>query len=100
MNLIIELDGCAHFQQVSNWTPHEKTRINDIYKMKFAFNNNFSIIRIQQAFVFKDKLDWKSMLNLYIKSYEKPTVIFIGDTRYQQHIIDTNFTENILTHFI
>ena len=100
LNLIIELDGNGHFQQVSNWQPHEKTRINDIYKMKCAFHNGYSIIRIQQDFVFADKLDWKTMLNGYIKSYENPTVIFIGDARYHQHIIDTNSTKNIITHLI
>lgn len=100
LHLIIELDGPSYFQQVSNWGSHEKTRVNDVYKMKCAFNNGYSIIRIQQEFVFKDKLDWKTMLNSYIKSYENPTIIFIGDTRYHQHIIDVNFTENTITHLI
>lgn len=100
LHLIIELDGCGHFQQVSNWQPHEETRKNDIFKMKCAFDNKFSIIRIQQDFVFADKLDWKTMLNNYIKCYEKPTVIFIGDAKYHQHIIETDFTENIIIHLI
>lgn len=47
--------------------------------MNCAFDNEYSIIRIQQKFVLKDKLDWKSMLNSYIKLYENPIVIFIGD---------------------
>jgi very-short-patch-repair endonuclease len=98
LNLIIELDGGSHFQQVSNWQSHNTTRENDIYKMKCAYDNGFSIIRIQQEFVFKNKLDWKTMLNLYINTYEKPTIIFIGDSRFQQHIIDSNFTNNIITH--
>ena len=68
--------------------------------MKCAYNNGYSIIRIQQKFVYKNKLDWRSMLNSYIKLYKKPTIIFIGDDRYNQHILDTDFTKNIITHFI
>jgi hypothetical protein len=100
LNLIIELDGCQHFQQVSNWSSPEETRQNDVYKMQSAYNNGFSMIRIQQDFVWKDKIDWRRMLNKYIQSYKTPTIIFIGDTRYQEHISDTIFTNNIVIHLI
>lgn len=68
--------------------------------MKCAFDNGYSIIRIQQEFVLKNVVDWKSMLSSYIKFYGKPTIIFIGDTRYFQHILNSNFTDNIITHLI
>ena len=32
-NIIIELDGKQHFEQIGNWQSPEKTRENDIYKM-------------------------------------------------------------------
>ena len=31
LDLIIELDGDQHFEQVSNWTPCNKTREKDVH---------------------------------------------------------------------
>jgi very-short-patch-repair endonuclease len=70
LNLIIELDGNGHFEQVSNWGSPEITCENDIYKMKCAYDNGFSMIRIQQDFVYEKKLNWQGMLNKYIKLYK------------------------------
>ena len=56
--IIIELDGSAHFEQVAKWKTPEHYRSRDLYKMKCANENNFSIIRILQDDVFKDKYDW------------------------------------------
>jgi len=55
--IIIELDGKQHFHQVSNWTSPEKSRINDLYKMKCANDNGFSVIRILQDDVYKNKYE-------------------------------------------
>ena len=41
--IIIELDGKQHFEQIGNWQSPEKTRENDIYKMKCANDNGFSM---------------------------------------------------------
>ena len=57
-NIIIELDGKQHFEQIGNWQTPEKTRTNDIFKMKCANDNGFSIIRILQKDVYKNKYDW------------------------------------------
>lgn len=61
--IIIELDGIQHFIQVSNWDSPEETFENDIYKEKCANDNGYSIIRILQEDIFKDKYDWLSELN-------------------------------------
>jgi very-short-patch-repair endonuclease len=56
--IIIEQDGPQHFIQVGNWQTPELTKIHDIYKMKCANDNGFSIIRILQDDVFHNKYDW------------------------------------------
>ena len=66
--IIIELDGKQHFEQIKNWVSPEKTRMNDLYKMKCANDNGFSIIRILQKDVYKNKYDW---LNELISNIEK-----------------------------
>lgn len=77
LNIIIELDGLQHFEQVSNWQSPELTRKQDIYKMKLALKNDYTIIRILQDDVWNDKNNWKQILTLHIKFYTKPTIIYI-----------------------
>jgi hypothetical protein len=60
--LIIELDGVQHFTQVSNWKSPQTIRTNDIYKMKCAIKNGYSVIRLLQEDVFYDRIDWKNIL--------------------------------------
>ena len=69
--IIIELDGEQHFKQISNWKKPELQLTNDIYKMKCANENNFSIIRLLQTDVYNDKYDWKSELFLNIEKIKK-----------------------------
>ena len=68
--LIIELDGENHFIQVAKWKTPEHNRKRDLYKMKCANDNGFSVIRILQDNVWKNKYDWLSELN---KNIEKLT---------------------------
>lgn len=56
--IIIELDGKQHFVQVNNWAKPEETQKRDIYKMKKANENGYSVIRILQIDVYRDKYDW------------------------------------------
>ncbi len=56
--IIIELDGKQHFEQIGKWQSPEKNREIDLYKMKCANENGFSIIRILQKDVFKNKYHW------------------------------------------
>lgn len=68
IKIIIELDGPQHFRQVSNWESPEHYRERDIYKMKKANENNFSVIRILQKDVWNNKYDW---VNEIINSVDK-----------------------------
>ena len=61
-NLLIELDGRQHFTQVSNWDDPKITQERDIFKIKKALENNYSIIRLLQTDVYYDKNNWKNIL--------------------------------------
>jgi very-short-patch-repair endonuclease len=67
LKAIIELDGLQHFEQVSSWKKPEVTQKRDLYKMKCANENGYSIIRILQEDVFNDKYDWLVELKLNIE---------------------------------
>ena len=69
--IIIELDGPHHFRQVSNWGNYEENQKRDIYKMKCANENGFSVIRLLQEDVLFDKYDWLYEL---IKNIDKITL--------------------------
>jgi len=56
--IIIELDGKQHFEQVGKWLSPDENMKNDLYKMKCANDNEFSIIRILQKDVYKNKYEW------------------------------------------
>jgi very-short-patch-repair endonuclease len=56
--IIIELDGKQHFEQIGNWLSPQETRKNDLFKMKSANENGFSVIRILQKDVYKNKYNW------------------------------------------
>jgi len=58
LNIILELDGPQHFKQIGNWQSAELTKINDIYKMKCANENGYSVIRLLQKDIWHNKYDW------------------------------------------
>jgi very-short-patch-repair endonuclease len=58
LNIIVEQDGPQHFKQIGDWQSPELTKINDIYKMKCANKNGFSMIRLLQKDIWHDKYDW------------------------------------------
>jgi len=60
--IILECDGDAHWKQVAKWKTPEHNRARDLYKMKCANENGYSMIRIVQEDVFKDKYDWLQKL--------------------------------------
>jgi very-short-patch-repair endonuclease/Zn finger protein HypA/HybF involved in hydrogenase expression len=57
-NIIIELDGCQHFKQISNWHNPEIQYNNDKYKEKCANAKGYSIIRLLQKDIFYDNYHW------------------------------------------
>lgn len=87
-NLIIEIDGEQHFRQVRNWKCHEKTIENDIKKMKTAIENGYSILRIYQPDIWKEKIDWKKYIkdNFYLR--KTPTICYQASVfgTYDDHL--------------
>jgi hypothetical protein len=77
LNIIIELDGLQHFQQVSNWGDTYETQKRDKYKLQKALENNISVIRLLQDDVFNDKIDWKGKLKDALIKYETPHVVLL-----------------------
>ncbi len=61
-NIIIELDGRQHFEQVKNWDSPIHNHNNDINKISKALDNGYNIIRLSQYDVLKDLNDWKEQL--------------------------------------
>ena len=74
--IIIEIDGEQHWKQVAKWKTPEHNKERDKYKMKCANDNGFSVIRILQEDVFKNKYYW---LNELTNNIEKIT----NDNRVQ-----------------
>lgn len=56
--IIIELDGEQHWKQVAKWKTPEHNRQRDLYKMRCANENGYSVIRIIQEDIFKNKYNW------------------------------------------
>lgn len=56
--IIIECDGEQHWKQVAKWKNPQHIKERDLYKMKCANTNGYSIIRIMQEDVFYDKYNW------------------------------------------
>jgi very-short-patch-repair endonuclease len=73
--IIIELDGEQHFEQIGKWKSPEETKKNDLYKMKCANDNGFSIIRILQKDVYKNKYDWLNELILIIEKLTTENIV-------------------------
>jgi very-short-patch-repair endonuclease len=68
-NIIIELDGQQHFEQVSNWKSPFCQQIRDKYKEMKAKQKNIQVIRILQQDVWLDKNNWQKKLEDKIKTY-------------------------------
>jgi very-short-patch-repair endonuclease len=56
--IIIELDGEHHRKQVGKWKTPQHNTMRDVYKMKCANENGYSMIRILQEDVLFNKYDW------------------------------------------
>jgi len=80
--VIIELDGKQHFEQVKNWNDPLDTQKRDIHKMNLAIKNGYTVIRILQTDVYKNKIDWKKKLIKKIKEYDKPKIVFASDKKF------------------
>lgn len=90
LKIIIEIDGPQHFIQVSNWTSPEIQKEKDKYKINCANENCFSVIRLLQIDILKDKFDWIEELKLNISKIineQKIQNIFICKNNEYDHLI-------------
>lgn len=78
LKIIIELDGPQHFEQISNWRDPLETQEIDMYKMKQANLNGYTVIRILQEDVYYNRNEWQNNLKNTIRLYDKPECIFIS----------------------
>jgi len=85
-NILVELDGRQHFQQVRNWLAPELQKERDLYKMQCAFKNNMHVIRVYQEDVWNDRNDWKNKLQksiLELQTSLQPSLQLVGiDSEY------------------
>jgi very-short-patch-repair endonuclease/DNA-directed RNA polymerase subunit RPC12/RpoP len=89
--IIIELDGKQHFVQVMNWDSPEDQFTRDIYKMRCANQNGYSVIRIYQKDVYSDKIDWLNIIQKSIEEIKTKNII-------ENHYI--SFDENLYKKYI
>ena len=78
LNLIIEIDGEQHFKYVEFFKNDViKNQNRDLYKMRIAKENGFTLIRIVQMDILYDRFDWRTELHEFIKVYDLPSFIFM-----------------------
>jgi hypothetical protein len=78
--LIVEIDGEQHFRDVKAWRVNKyKQHDNDVFKMRLAYENGYSVTRIQQTDIFYNTIPWRELLKEAIHSYDNPSLILIGN---------------------
>ena len=54
--------------------------------MKLALEYGYTILRLLQEDVLKDKIDWRKILTEHIKQYDEPQVLYLTDHKcYDAH---------------
>lgn len=85
LKLLLEVDGPQHFIQISNWVNPEETQKRDIFKMRVALEQGYSVIRISQVDIYNNTIDWEEMLKNIIKKYEQPICLYISKNQELYH---------------
>ncbi len=81
--IIIELDGDQHFKSKKKWGGIKKQLENDTLKMQLANTNGYSVIRLLQSDVIKDKYNWQEEIDnniILLNSNKKIQNIFMAKT--------------------
>lgn len=93
-NLIIELDGIQHFENVRHYRDtYEQTHERDLYKQRIANENGYSVIRIFQEDVWNDNTSkWLDELCTKIEKVHTDDItqnLYISNTnKYERFIHD------------
>jgi very-short-patch-repair endonuclease len=70
--IIIELDGRQHYEQVRDWKTPLEQQVRDKYKEFKARGKGLDIIRCYQEDVFMDRNDWDIKLEILINTHNMP----------------------------
>ena len=68
--LIIELDGRQHFEQVRNWKSPLEQQIRDKYKEHLARKKKIPLVRCIQEDVSRDRNNWGRKLKKYLLKFK------------------------------
>jgi very-short-patch-repair endonuclease len=79
LNIIIELDGRQHWEQVADWQAPEENQRRDLFKMEKAFAQRLTIIRLCQEDVFHDRYDWRTTLYSHLTLCVDPVRILLDN---------------------
>jgi very-short-patch-repair endonuclease len=110
MNLVIELDGRQHFQEVNIFRETLEIRQKiDFKKMFFLQNKNISLIRIFQEDIYENKYDWKNdiinNINTHLENLNEFNISYLSKNHniyndykinYEKYLIE-NIVNNIDT---
>ena len=88
LKIIFEMDGMQHFEDIKGWYLEAcNVRTRDVYKIRRAIENGYTVIHFSQEDVLNDRNDWQTKLLSAIKRYDTPQAIFIEGSRdYRPHI--------------
>lgn len=92
-NILIELDGCHHFRENKYWkSDASEVRRKDIEKTVYLLQNGYSLIRVDQLYVWECTHDWdikleNIVLDILESNSDTAEVYYIGD-KYDNHIRD------------
>lgn len=89
LNLIIELDGRQHMEEVNIFRDTlEERQMKDFIKMKYLEKMNISLIRIFQEDVYENRYDWKTDIKNHVRKYDSHNVFYLSKKkeRYIKYI--------------
>lgn len=89
LKIIIEVDGLQHFEIIKNWkTCPVKALQRDVYKMECAQKENYKVIRMYQADIWKNPDYYMTILEDLLqnpKQLEQFTFISSNEKLYDNH---------------
>lgn len=106
LNIIIELDGEQHFRQVLNWNNDPNhIQSKDLYKMKLAYDNGISVIRIPFKNIYHENLFLiyqEKLLEILsgITENSTPQIIYLCDDDKYNHFKDFDFNGDIIPEIV
>jgi len=80
-NIILEIDGQQHFDDIKHWdSSSDKVSSRDVYKMKVALDNGYSMVRMVQEEIWDNKIVWKDhILNILNMKLMEPEIIYVSN---------------------